>query len=204
MEPDAQGELESAHAELMRDRATFERQTARVLDQLTAEKLELAKLTHRLLADRSRLVLLGRRLRKRWRATHKSFERDLCEREKRLLDTSIKVHAEAIENQKEQAQLQAVRDRLKEQRANAADQAGKLAAQSRALNAERAELIAYRSRLEAERLSWREQVQQREDEMFQLERRIEMLRREVLDLESRKANLETAPSFPLTSLPKVA
>ena len=204
METDAQGLLASAQAELIRDRATFERQTARVLDQLTAEKLELGKLSHRLLADRARLVSLGRRLRKRWRAMRKSFERDLCKREKCLMDTSIKVHAEAIKNQKERANLQAVRDHFTKQRAIVADQTGNLAALSRALGKERAELIAYRSRLEADRLSWREQGQQREDEMFELERRIEILRREVRDLESRKAALETSPQYPLTSLPKVA
>jgi hypothetical protein len=204
METDAQDQLASAQAELIRDRATFERQTARVLDQLAAEKLELGKLSHRLLADRARLVLLGRRLRKRWRATRKSFDRDLSKREKSLMDTSIKVHEEALKNQKERAQLQDVRDQLKKQRAIVANQAGNLAALSRALGKERAEIIAYRSRLEAERLSWRELGQQREDEMFELERRIEMLRREVRDMESRKAALEISPQYPLTSLPKVA
>jgi hypothetical protein len=186
IEHDGESRLADAHAALLRDRDTFERQTSRVLGQLTAEKLELAELSRRLLADRDHLLRLGRRLRRRWLGQRKTMEGILRQREEALIVCLEQVELESIDNQIERTKLREIRERLVKDKAALNERARSLAVESKFLKMERAELVAYRSRFEAERRSWEEQRQRRQEELHDLERRIVALMAESEKIKSQQ------------------
>jgi hypothetical protein len=183
-------QLAEIHAKLLHDRATFEQRVSGVLDQLTREKLQLGEEWRRLLAARQRFVLLGRRLRRRWRSQHVEQTEEIGRNAALVASKSQRLTTAVSKLQDEQVRLNDLR--------------GKLAKDAKLLEKERAELIAYRSRFEAERLGWEEQQQRRLDDAQALERRIEDLQGELLDLRAKRDARSRAGVFEGSGRQKVA
>ena len=182
--------LAEARAELLRDRATFEERVRSVLEQLTREKLHLAAEWRRLLAGRQRLVVVGRRLRQRWRQQNQETSRALDRSEASLARKLRVVERVEIKTQGERAKLSALRMAIRRD--------------AKLLKLERAELIAYRSRFEAERRGWQEEQQRRLNEERELDRRVMGLRRELEELEARTNQNPRRNGFGDAGLQRVA
>jgi hypothetical protein len=190
MPKSAEDTLAEVRAELLRDRATFEQRVSSVLEQLTQEKIKLAEEWRRLLAGRQRLVLVGRRLRRRWQQRKRETEHSLDQNQAKLVRRIRVVERAEIKSREERAKLASLRAGIRRD-------AG-------VLRQERAELIAYRSRFEAERLGWQEAQQRRLDEERELQRRLLALRREVQELEFRMDQGPRRAGFGDGGLQKVA
>ncbi len=180
---ETEARLAEARAELLRDRETFERQVRNVFERLTTERQQLADQQRRLQADRSHLVLIGRRLRRRWHGQHMSAERTLKEREAWLNACACRLERDSAKRQKEQAALQMLRDQSASQKAEAAKERGRLEADLVILKQQRTALVDFRICVEADCRRAEERRRRLYAEVQELENRLSELRKNAADLQ---------------------
>jgi chromosome segregation ATPase len=204
METEAEAQLAEARAELIRDRATFERQVSSVFDRLTTERLQLAEQQRRLLADRKHLVLIGRRLRRRWQGQRKSAGRLLKEREAWVDSETKRLELETDKSQKERAELQSLRDRLVTHEAEAAKQHQQHEADIATLLNQRTALVDFRICVEADCRRAEERRTRLQAEVRDLENRIHELRKLCIEIEGQGDRAKVSSQFPDRPSQKVA
>ncbi len=180
---ETEARLAEARAELLRDRETFERQVYSVFERLANERQQLADQQRRLSADRTHLVLLGRRLRRRWRRQNLSADRILREREAWLNVRSRRLERETAKNQNELAALLALRDQTASQKAEAAKERGQLEADLVILKQQRTALVDFRICVEADCRRAEERRRRLSAEVQELENRIMELRKDAPEMQ---------------------
>jgi len=191
MQTDAEARLAEARAELIRDRATFERQVSIVLERLTVERQKQAEQVRSLMADRSHFVLIGRRLRRRWIGQKKSAERALKEREALLHSCESRLEKETTKNQKERATLRALRERLVAQKAESAKRKRQFEADIAILKKQRTALVDFRICVEADCRRAEERRTRLHEEICELERRVHSVRQHFTTMQ-KQAHAESA------------
>jgi chromosome segregation ATPase len=181
---ETEARLAEARAELLRDRETFERQVNSVYERLMTERQQLADQQRRLQADRSHLVLIGRRLRRRWHGQHLSAERSLKQREAWLNACAHRLERDSAKHQKERAALQSLRDRMAAQKSEAAKERGRLEADLETLKQQRTALVDFRICVEADCRRAEERRRRLYAELQELECRIENLGQQFVELQT--------------------
>lgn len=204
MESDAQDRLAEAQAALIQDRQTFERQVNAVYERLTEERLQLGEEHRRLLAGRSHLVLIGKRLRRRWHGQKKTAERESREREKLLLAWTRQLEIESAKNQKEQAALHTLRDQLAARAQQAAEERRRLEAEQSALTKQRTALVDFRIAVEADCRHAQERRSLLQGEVRELEGQVQALRGLHVELEALPRRPYTSPHVSEAPAQKVA
>jgi transcription initiation factor TFIID subunit TAF12 len=201
MRHDTQARLADLQAALVQDRQTFERQVSAVFDRLTADRLHLAEEHRRLLTDRKHLVLVGKRLRKRWLGQKKTAERESREKETLLSCWTRQLEVESAKLKKHRLKLKHLRYQLAAEHARTAAERRQLAVEQQTLNKQRAELVAWRGAIEAECRKFEERRSQLAQQALELEGRVQ-----TLSLELGAAHLRSSPGprFPDGSAQKVA
>jgi chromosome segregation ATPase len=204
MQAGAETGLEGARAELLRDRETFERQVGSVLEKLTMERLQLAEQSRRLLARRSHLVLVGRRLRQRWHGERTLAKQIQDKREAALNSWEQRLEVESAKLQQERLAFQIAADRLTAQKADAAEERRQLEGEIQALRNQRTALVDFRICVEADCRRAEERRAGLHVELSDLEHRIVELRQSVLEMESHRSRMHSSPRPPSGPAQRVA